>query len=131
MKIQNNVAENIVNTPYQRKNDEGNNEIFTNISKITVKDTAPSIKTNLSSSVSIEVGSSKTISFTAGGTNNKYTWYLSNSATLKGTVYKTTSKPEITISPTNFDLTELIIFKNELYCIRISLLTISLNSSIL
>ncbi|MBE7702578.1 MAG: hypothetical protein E7Z89_00855 [Cyanobacteria bacterium SIG28] len=28
MKIQNNVAENIVNTPYQRKNDEGSNEVY-------------------------------------------------------------------------------------------------------
>ena len=84
---------------------EGNNEIFTNISKITVKDTAPSIKSNLASSVSIEVGSSKTISFTAGGTNNKYTWYLSNTATSRGAIYQTTTKPEITISPTNFDLT--------------------------
>lgn len=84
---------------------EGNGEIFTSLTKINVKDVVPSIKTNLASSVSIEVGSSKTISFTAGGTNNVYNWYLSSSSNTKGTLYKTTSKPEITISPTNFDLT--------------------------
>lgn len=84
---------------------DGNNEIFTNISKISVKDAVPSIKTNPPSSVSIESGTSKTISFTAGGSNNVYTWYLSNSASVRGSVYKTTSKPEITLSPTNFDLT--------------------------
>lgn len=84
---------------------EGNDTIYTIISKIEVKDVVPSIKTNLPSSTSIEINTSKTISFTAGGTNNVYNWYLSNTPSSKGTLYKTTSKPELTISPINFDLT--------------------------
>lgn len=84
---------------------EGNDTIYTIIAKLIVKDVVPSIKTNLPSSASIEVGTSKTISFTAGGTNNVYNWYLSSSPSKKGTLYKTTYKPEITISPTDFELT--------------------------
>ena len=66
---------------------------------ITVKNVPPSISKNLNTSESLTVGTNKTLIFTAGGTNNKYTWYLSDSSSSNGSVYKETTSASITISP--------------------------------
>ena len=79
----------------------GNSDVYTSATKIVVKDVAPSITKNLSGSVEMVIGTNKTISFTASGTNNKYTWYLSDSSSSNGSVYKTTNSPSITIAPSN------------------------------
>ena len=70
---------------------------------VTVKNVPPSIQKNLSESETLIMGTNKTISFTSSGTNNKYTWYLSDKASSNGSVYKTTDSPSITITP-SFDL---------------------------
>ena len=66
---------------------------------ITVLNVAPSITTNLPSSIDVNVGTDKKISFAANGTNNSYTWYLSNNGKDNSQLLTTTTSPSMTLKP--------------------------------
>ena len=66
---------------------------------ITVLNVAPSITTNLPTSIDVNVGTDKKISFAANGTNNSYTWYLSNNGKDNSQLLTTTTSPSMTLKP--------------------------------
>ena len=75
----------------------GNDEIFTQATKITIIDVIPEITNNLPESISIIEGEDITLSFNSTGGSNTYSWYLSDNDTDKGEFYKNTTSPSISI----------------------------------
>ena len=81
------------------KND-GNEEIFTQQTMLSIEGLDPVIETDLPTDSTINYGESITLSFVISGDDNTYTWYLSDTLDDNGNEYKVTEKPEITIDGT-------------------------------
>ena len=67
---------------------------------IKISNIAPSITKNLDSALTLNVGDKKTISFSANGTNNVYTWYFSKDGKSKTTLIGNSNTPSIDITAT-------------------------------
>ena len=65
-----------------------------------ISNIAPSITKNLDSALTLNVGDKKTISFSANGTNNVYTWYFSKDGKSKTTLIGNSNTPSIDITAT-------------------------------
>ena len=62
---------------------------------IKVNNIAPAITKNLDSALTLTVNEKRNIAFTASGTNNTYTWYLSKDGKSKTTLLGTTNTPNM------------------------------------
>lgn len=67
---------------------------------VKVNNIAPSITKNLDSSLTLNVGDKRTISFGAAGTNNVYTWYFSKDGKSKTTLIGNTNTPSMELTAT-------------------------------
>lgn len=68
--------------------------------KVTVTNIAPAIEEDLLLNENLKSNQENIISFTATGTNNTYTWYLSNNPNGKDKILTTTTEPVLKLIPT-------------------------------